>query len=92
MIELQFSRSLGARTAYFDIVEDGEELGEVEVRTRPENTLIINIYTSEGPGSLGPRKVKELLKQLREHYPEAKRITGHRVKAGVSSRLAELDL
>lgn len=73
----------GSHDKWFGIKSDkGESIGHMAVRhhdDNPEHLTILNVETKAGPNSLGPQHVAALRDQLKEHYPQAKTVSGRRI-------------
>ncbi|KKN27419.1 hypothetical protein LCGC14_0864710 [marine sediment metagenome] len=81
-------------TDIYDIVdEDGASLGEVLVKPKQEETLLLVVVNTEGgPGSLGPSTVRQLLRQLKKFYPKATKIAGLRTSGASPERNIEVGI
>jgi len=67
---------------YYDIHKGEDKVGNVDIsvhKKNPSRLNIENIEVNDGPNSIGPSAVRGITKQLKEHYPEAKYVTGKRV-------------
>lgn len=67
--------------------QEGEFLGSLLVTPRSSTLFVQDIVTEEGPGSLGPQAVRDILRQLRARFPRITHIEGIRT-TGVRGKQA----
>jgi hypothetical protein len=71
----------GRHEQWFGIKNGEEHLGHMAVEAddvSPKDVNIRNVELKEGPNKLGPKHVRRLLGQLKEHYPTMETVSGRR--------------
>lgn len=79
-LELLGSVRENDRHQIFDIHgPDRKHLGDMEVKIDGDVATVVTIKAARGPASLGPRVLRELMRQFQEIHPEVTQIVGNRV-------------
>ncbi len=86
----EIGESRGPKHYFYILDEEGDDVGILFLELLPNRTVYIrNIQVSEGVEALGVSGIREILKAIKEEFPEVASVIGHRIsgmRRGLSSR------